>query len=152
MRKYTGKKFSGEAVFSYQFLSSHFNISESTLYDEVGNPDTWIWLVIDNHFERLNNRPIHEPSGEKVLLNRQEAADYIGKDTSTIHRMTKDCRLVPVIVTSKGEKRYRREDLDKLLTPFCYNLPDIFGLNTPCQNNKSCKFTDCTWSGFFETI
>lgn len=153
MRRYTGKKFSGEAVLDYQFLSSHFNISPSTLYDEVGNPNTWIWPVIDEHYTRLNNRPIHEPSGEKVLLNRQQAAEYITKDTATIHRMVKDRRLVPVIVTSKGEKRYRREDLEKLQDKsFCHNLPDVTGLDTPCQNNKPCKFKDCTWHGFFKII
>lgn len=154
MKKYTGVKFSGEAVLSYQFLTSHFNISPSALYNDLSNPDTWIWPIVDKHFAKLNNNsPIHEPSGEKVLLNRQQAALYITKDTATIHRMVKDRRLEPVIVTAKGEKRYRREDLEKLQDkPFCYNIADITGLDTPCQNNKPCKFKDCTWHGFFEII
>lgn len=143
MRRYTGKRFSGEAVLDYQFISSHFNISPSTLYNEAGNPDTWIWPIIDEHFSRLNNRDIHEPSGEKVLLNRQQAAEYINKDTTTIYRMVKDCRLVPVIVTANGEKRYRREDLEKIMhnaKPLCFNLVTEPTNTYAC---KSCYATDC---------
>lgn len=132
-------------------LQNHFKISRSTSFEIFKDDD---WQAVDVYIAELNGREVHIPSGE--ALRQSQALSYLSGEgmvinRSTLWRLEKAAEITPVMVTS-DVKLFLKSDLNNLLTPFCYNLPDVVGLNTPCQNNKSCKFKDCTWHGFFERI
>ncbi|MFZ3064685.1 MAG: hypothetical protein WA277_05315 [Nitrospirota bacterium] len=133
-------------------LEDHFKISRSTYFEIFKDSN---WPEVDAKVAEMNGgREIHIPSGE--ALRQSQALAYLSGEGMAINRTTlwrKETagEITPVIITS-NIKVYIQSDLDKLLKPFCYNLTDVTDENTPCQNNKDCKFKDCTWHGFFEMI
>lgn len=140
-------------------LQAHFKISRSTFY-EIFTDSNPHWQDVDAKISEANGgREVHIPSGE--ALRPYQALAYLSGEGLAINRTTlwrkeKSGDITPIAVTS-DIKLFVKSDLDNLLLdnllkPFCHNIADIAGLDTPCLNNKHCKFKDCTWYGFFEII
>lgn len=125
-------------------LQDHFKISRSTYFEIFKDDD---WQAADTKISEANGgRDVHIPSGE--ALRPSQALTYLSGEglpmnRSTLWRKEKAGNITPVAVTS-DLKLFIKSDLNNLLQkPFCYNLQNIVGLDTPCNNNRNCIFQDC---------
>jgi len=84
---------------------------EGLTYSEIGQR----FGITKERVRQLINRKPPEPPAPKLMLTTSEVSSILGLHPNTVRRWTQNGTLQACRVSPRGDRRYRKEDIDTFL-------------------------------------